>query len=182
MPSTHKVFIGGGGDDWISHIVKDYVAEYTRRNPELAVHYYSWTEQTLFGDLIRYLPQDAHVTLVGHSYGGDAAFSIVTSNRPVQVLITIDPVGRIRPSWPSIRARAQTWLNVRAEPDDKHRSFDDTIAAIGGKYPRPPERGQPGAPDYAMIANATHGAFRTMMRQSFAGVSGASLLGGNRVP
>ena len=181
MGNVHKVFIGGGGDDWISGIVRDYATEYRRRNRDVNVHYYSWTEQTIFGDLLRYEAKDAHITLVGHSYGGDAAFSIVTSNHHVQVLITIDPVGRLRPAWPLIRAGAKVWLNVRAEP--KHWTFpDDQIAAIGGKYPRPPERGQPGTPDFALVANARHGAFGDMMKVSIAGVSGQSLLGGNCVP
>lgn len=106
----------------------------------------------------------------------------VTEGRAVRVLVSIDPVGRFRPSWPSIRAAARFWLNVRAEPSSKNHSSDDVIASIGGKYSRPPERGEPGAPDFSIIADATHGAFRQMMRQSVAGVSGASLLGGNRVP
>jgi len=176
----HKVFIGGGGDDWFTHIVEDYEAAYRRLNPDCVTYYYSWTQQFAVGRLLASLPQGAHVTVVGHSYGGDCAFSAV-QKRQVDVLVSIDPVGRRRPSWVSIRSKAKVWLNVRAEPDAGHRTTDDTIAAIGGKYPLPPGRGEAGAPNHSLTANATHGAFRTMMNAVGDGVSGASLLGGNRV-
>ena len=81
-----------------------------------------------------------------------------------------------------IRPHCRQWLYLRAQPDDKHRTFDESIAAIDGKYPPPPKPGQPNAPDYVLTANATHGDFETMMRTTSKGVSGASLLGGRSVP
>jgi pimeloyl-ACP methyl ester carboxylesterase len=120
--------------------------------------------------------------VIGHSYGADTAFSVVRdTTRAVDILVSIDPVGRFRPAWTTIRAKARVWLNVRAEPSAERRTLDDTISWIGGQYPRPPARGQAGAPDFAIVANATHGAFRIMMDASTAGRSGRQLLGGNPV-
>ena len=182
MAEIWKIFIGGGGDGWFSHIVENYQAEYAAQNPGFNVRYFSWTDDLQAGVQIGGAPADAHVTVVGHSYGGDAAFKAVRFRSRVDVLISIDPVGHLRVPWGMIRPHCLQWLNARAEPDDKHHSTDDVIAWIGGKYPPPPARGQPDAPDYAVTVNATHGDFRTMMRASDRGVSGKLLLGGRSVP
>lgn len=184
MPApVHKVFIGGGGDDWFSHIVENYEAAYRSANPAVRCSYYSWTQTDEVQWALNLAPDTADLTVVGHSYGADCAFGAVARcPRRVNTLISIDPVGRLRPAWVSIRARCVRWLNVRAEPSTGRRTTDDTIAWIGGKYPRPPARGEPGAPDYGLVADATHGDFRSMMRQAGAGgMSGRQLLGGNYV-
>ena len=184
MPApVHKIFVGGGGDDWFSNIVENYEADYSKLNPDYTCRYFSWTSQGAVTDLIRDLPREAHVTVVGHSYGADAAFSAVTASRAVDVLVSIDPVGRIGPSWASIRSAARIWLNARAEPSRERRRVDDGVAFIGGKYPRPPAPGEAGAPDHSLIVDINHGSFRVMMRAAGRGsVSGAALLGGVRVP
>ncbi|MBD8545806.1 alpha/beta hydrolase [Sphingomonas sp. CFBP 8760] len=176
-----KIFVGGGGDDWFSHIVETYHAEYAKMNPDFSCRCFSWTE----GDAIRALlngeAKGGNVTLVGHSYGGDTAFWVLKDTPNVDLLVSIDPVGRFQRSWTAIRADAGLWLNVRAEPSSDNRSFDDTIAWAGRKYPRPPAIGQPNAPNHSLIANRTHGDFRGMMRDTVGGVSGRTLLGGHHV-
>lgn len=182
MPAIHKIFIGGGGDDWISNIVENYAANYATRNPNFVCPCFSWTERFDIRAALNSVPRDANVTVVGHSYGADSAFSALLSTaKVVDVLISIDPVGRIRPSWAEIRGTARTWLNVRAEPSDKTRNVSDTIAGIGGRYPRPPASGQPSAPNHSIFVNAPHGFFGAMMRATQNGVSGTLLLGGNSV-
>ena len=177
-----RIFVGGGFDDNVTHIVESYRERYAAANPGVTTYYYSWKRGGTIRGIIDALGAHDNVVLVGHSYGADTAFSVVTdAARAVDALVSIDPVGRFRPAWTAIRAKARRWLNVRAEPSDDRRTFDDTISWIGGQYPRPPVRGQAGAPDFAIIANATHGAFSPMMRASQAGVSGQSLLGGTRV-
>lgn len=181
MPVVCKIFIGGGFDDKVTHIVEDYRVRYAAANPGYQCHYFPWKNEAGIAGPSMHL-QPVIITLVGHSYGADSAFSVVTgSKRAINVLISIDPVGHFRPSWASIRGKCQIWLNVRAEPSSNKRSFDDTIARIGGKYPRPPAKGQAGAPNYSIIANATHGAFSTMMVASVGGISGRALLGGRSV-
>lgn len=182
MPVNCKIFVGGGFDDNITHIVESYKERYAAANPGDDCHYFSWKRSGAIGDIINALTPKDRVTLVGHSYGGDTAFSVVEdTRRTVDCLISIDPVGRFKTAWTSVRAGARQWLNVRAEPVGDRRAFDDTIAWIGGKYPRPPERGQPGAPDFSVIANINHGSFTYMMNASVSGRSGRSLLGGNGV-
>lgn len=180
MGDVHKIFIGGGGDDWISEIVKNYYQRYRRLNPEYQCSYFSWTDGRDAGEFVRTLPTGAHVTIVGHSYGGDAACFALTT-RPVNVLITIDPVSYIRVPWTFIRQMAAMWLNVRSEPSWKNFTKDDVIATIGHRYPRPPDPGQAGGPNYAIVADVTHSQFENMMRITSDGVSGALLLGGKRV-
>lgn len=180
MPRIVKIFIGGGGDTWFGHIVESYAADYARLNPSYECSYFSWTDRGDIRKLLDQLPNDAAISVVGHSYGGDTAFSAI-QGRTIDLLISIDPVGRFKASWTSVRPHCKTWLNVRAEPSDARRTSDDTIAAIGGKYPRPPVSGQPGAPNYAYIANQTHGAFRAMMRGNPGEISGQLLLGGHNV-
>jgi pimeloyl-ACP methyl ester carboxylesterase len=179
----YKVFIGGGFDDWISGIVKSYEANYRALNPTLHSRYFSWTESINISNYLLFeVAKVAHITVIGHSYGADTAFAVLSKNRGADVLISIDPVGRFKTPWTQISNSAAQWLNVRAEPSEKNKSGDDTIANLGGKYERPPERGQAGSPNYSFSVDATHGAFRTMMRFSD-GVqpSGRVLLGGASV-
>ena len=181
MADIRKIFIGGGGDDWVSHIVEDYAAAYAKLNPLYDCRYFSWTDESDVAALLKGMKQDVHVTVVGHSYGADAAFGAVSGGRRVNALVSIDPVGRFRPSWAAIRAGATVWLSVRAEPTPARRTRDDLIAAIGGKYPPPPAPGKDGGPNFTLVADNTHGDFRAMMRLVSQGASGASILGGVRV-
>lgn len=179
---VYKIFIGGGGDHWISGIVSSYETEYARLNPDVHTKYFSWTQSASLATYMYLIPTAANVTIVGHSYGGDSAFSLLRWSRTVNVLISIDPVGRIQVPWSIARAGATRWLNVLAEPTEARRTSDDTIAWLGGKYGRPPAPGQANAPDYSYTVDATHGAFRTMMRYApSGGTSGRVLLGGNFV-
>jgi len=41
MADIRKIFIGGGGDDWVSHIVEDYAAAYAKLNPLYDCRYFS---------------------------------------------------------------------------------------------------------------------------------------------
>lgn len=180
MQNVYKIFIGGGGDDWISHIVESYYEAYLQLNPQYHCQYFSWTDNIAAPEYVRKIPDDAHVTIVGHSYGGDLAFHSLTT-RPINVLITIDPVSYIRLPWSFVRSMTSIWLNVRSEPSWKNFTRDDIIATIGHRYPRPPSPGQPNAPNYSIIADMTHSHFSQMMRIPVRGVSGVSLLGGRHV-
>lgn len=104
-------------------------------------------QDTLANEYIGSAADDAHVTVVGHSWGGDAAFKALQFRRRVNVLISIDPVARMPIPWGMIRPHCLQWLNVRAQPDIKHLDISDAIAWIGAKYPSPPSPGQPNAPD-----------------------------------
>lgn len=74
MPSVHKIFIGGGGDDWISHIVERYEQRYAKLNPAYQCDFFSWTKGGFISKMLLSLPRKANVTVVGHSYGADTAF------------------------------------------------------------------------------------------------------------
>jgi hypothetical protein len=177
---VYKVFIGGGGDDWISGIVEDYVALYATANATVHSEYFSWTESIdIKNYILQEIPPAAHITIIGHSYGADSAFTFLRKGRTANVLISIDPVGRFKTPWTTIRNSAINWLNVNATPSDKTWSQGDVVAWAGSKYGPPPAKGKPGAPDYSYSADLTHADFRRMM--AVGAVSGRSLLGGKYV-
>jgi len=178
MAQVVKIFVGGGGDDWFSHIVEQYASRYAERNPDFICEYFSWTDGRSLKKFLRDKAKDASITVVGHSYGADTAFNCI-GERTADVLVSIDPVASFRNSWASIRPHCRVWLNVRAEKPSGQWDRSDWIAMFGGKYGRPPVPGQPGAPDHAHIAPVSHGEFAAMMRDG--AVSGRMLLGGRAI-
>ena len=175
-----KIFVGGASDA-TTRIVESYYDAYRRANPDYTCRYFSWEDGSRIEALLNGDARSGHISLVGHSYGGDTAFWRMGHVPIVDLLISVDPVARFKRDWTSIRAGARVWLNVRAEPQADRRMFDDTIAAIGGKYPRPPQPGQSSAPNYSFAINTHHGDFPGMMRGAPQGISGRQLLGGNSV-
>ena len=65
-------------------------------------------------------PQGTRIVLVGHSYGGDTAAQVAATlgaqGRPVDTLITVDPVGRgVNEGFLArVRAGSCEWVNIRA--------------------------------------------------------------------
>ena len=112
--SIWKIFVGGAADNSMTHIVKDYLSRYEKVNPKFTCRYFSWTDGIELHRLLTGDAKDGHVTLVGHSLGGNAIYWAMGHVPVVDVLIGIDPVGPIRRGWTSIRAGAKVWLNVRA--------------------------------------------------------------------
>jgi RHS repeat-associated protein len=146
------IYVGGGGDDWLTHQVENYAAA---RNDQ----YYSWTQGSSIVAAIRDAAgRGEPVNVVGHSFGGAAAMSAVgQAGVKVDTLITIDPVGGVLPSFNALNV--DKWVNVTADPDDWDRS--DYIAWIGGKTPtRITDRA-----DEQVTSKQHHGAFPTMMRE-----------------
>lgn len=84
-------------------------------------------------------PQETRIVLVGHSWGGDAAAQVAAAlgqeGRPVDTLITVDPVGRgvSEGFLQRVRAGSREWVNIRAH-GVYTRDRSDSIAALGGPY------------------------------------------------
>lgn len=72
------------------------------------------------------------VSVIGHSYGGDTAASVVAAGHSVQSLTTIDPAGWFRPNLTAVAANAGTWTNFNVIGGSG--SFVNFIAGIGGAY------------------------------------------------
>jgi thioesterase domain-containing protein len=114
-----------------------------------SLHYLHHDEEDAILALIAAQPPGTPIRLVGHSWGGNAAARIAArlgqagggeGAGPVDLLLTVDPVGRgIGPDFlRQVRAGARRWINVRAADGSLHPS--NLVAAIGGPYglaPRP---------------------------------------------
>jgi RHS repeat-associated protein len=146
------IYIGGGGDDWFTHQVENY-------SNGRGV-YYSWTNSGgILNEINRAYRNHEPINVMAHSYGGAAALNAISrAGVPINLLITIDPVGGvIRPR--DLRSNVANWVNVTANPSSWDRS--DYIAWIGGKVPD----SITGAADENISSPSHHGAFRSMMDQ-----------------
>ncbi|MDD1141208.1 alpha/beta hydrolase [Pseudomonas sp. TNT2022 ID233] len=87
--------------------------------------------------------KSAHVYIVGHSLGGwnGAHLSQILTDKGyiVKMLVTLDPVGEgvgvaliSDIYWSEPTPKAETWINVRAEPAEMDRT--DFVAWLGGKW------------------------------------------------
>ena len=83
-------------------------------------------------------PQETRIVLVGHSWGGDTAAQVAAAlgqqGRPVDTLVTVDPVGRGLSDeyFRRVRAGSREWVNIRAYGAAWDRT--DVIAVASGAY------------------------------------------------
>lgn len=77
---------------------------------------------------------DLAIFLIGHSYGGDAAYQVADrlsrAGVDVGLLVTIDPVSRSGSRGKP--ARVRQWVNVHADPAVTGRCND--VADLGGRW------------------------------------------------
>lgn len=175
---TLVIFIGGGGDSK-SGIVSDFEASPTVR-AELGhrkTAYFTNDQQAAIIARAKAEPQETRIVLVGHSWGGDAAAqaqaaaALGVEGRPVDTLVTVDPVGvgltddYLR----RVRAGSREWVNIRAY--GAARDFSDFIAAVGRPYAARPR----GYATQFMEVPRNHGNFNALLRYADPmGVSGFS--------
>jgi RHS repeat-associated protein len=119
-----NVYIGGGGDDWISHIVEDYAKQH-------GGFYASFTDKAQLATMLKMLTARGEpINLIGHSLGGRAAIALAYTNGiKVDQLITIDPVGWVLGSRKG--KDIGHWVNVTTKPESSDES--DWIAWAGGQ-------------------------------------------------
>ncbi len=130
------VFIGGAGDATFRNVRSVY-EQFVRLNPNLIARYFSWTQEQA---IVNYLASvgSAPITLIGHSFGATTAIEIAadastTINRTINLLITVDPVGRFVSTRDLVNAAANTdrWVNITSNPLSRDRT--DEVAFIGNK-------------------------------------------------
>jgi len=177
--------VGGAGDHWLSQIMEKVTRDMQRQNPGIEIEYFTndhgeelkkWLEkrgQTYGSD---------NIAVIGHSWGGGTAMSVLGRGRGVKVgaLITIDPVPHDNPIPPDRRRRDSgplppldlgkvrensggNWINVNANPDQATRAagigFDNVIAGLGEAY----NRGIESYADHYFNANINHGDAGTLL-------------------
>lgn len=173
------IFVGGGGDAYPKGtpgrhtIVQDYSNRFRAAGDVPGgVHFFRNYE----GDQIAQSIQEGAaagepVVVVGHSWGGTAAFEAAgASGANVDLLVTVDPVGR--GATPDRPGNVQTWMNVTANPTTPGSS-DNIVAGIGGK----PSNLPTDQADMNLEANRNHGEFGAMLNDhSFDGLTPEELI------
>jgi pimeloyl-ACP methyl ester carboxylesterase len=141
-PEKTVIFIGGLGDELISHTVERYADNFQAAYPSSGVNvkYFTFDQTAAAEAYIKRLGSGVRVAIVGHSWGGDTAVQIVNDLPAgrIETLLTIDPVGHGgRGMLEAVGRRAKQWIDVDAV--DKRHSIDNRIAGLGGKYDKAPK-------------------------------------------
>lgn len=174
---TLVIFVGGGGDAKYRNVrdfqsSRDVIGALGQRESA----YFGHDEGAAIVARIANEPQETRIVLVGHSWGGDTAAQIAAAlgqrGRPVDTLVTVDPVGvgLSDDFFRRVRGGSREWVNIRAS-GGANSDFSDFVAAVGGRYADGPRA-------YAtrhIEAPFTHGSFgRLLTSPDTDGVSGFS--------
>ena len=177
--------VGGAGDEWISRIIEEIAKRMQDLNRGIEIKYFTNDQGDELKEWLEKQGQTCgsdNVAVIGHSWGGGTAMSVLGRGRGVKVgaLITIDPVPHDNPIPPDRRRRDSgplpaldlgkvrensggNWINVNANPDEAKRAagigFDNVIAGLGEAY----NRGIEGYADHYFNANINHGDAGTLL-------------------
>ena len=121
----HIIFIGGLWDN-STKIVKSYQKGFAKIYPTYSSEYFQWHQKKELKERLKSLNQKTIV--IGHSYGGTTATQVL-KDIEIELLITVDPVGR---AWSRGEPKANRWININATP--LKNNFSDYVALVGGKW------------------------------------------------
>ena len=120
------IFVGGFGDRF-TRLVAGYAfgpgygapGGFARVHPSLKVTFVAWTQRRELLAFARRQPPGTRLRVAGHSYGADTAAQLAvqlgTEGRPLDLLLTVDPVSRrSRPALAGVRRGARRWINLNA--------------------------------------------------------------------
>lgn len=157
--ASYTAFVGGAADGEFGN-VRDFKVNGVRVGSGGAIKYYSHDEAEKLLNDIRAQPPGTRIVLVGHSWGGDTAAGVAArlgvEGRPVDMLVTVDPVGNGNSEdfFTRVRAGSREWINVQATGGNWHDP-DNLIARIGNRYGSAPQR----FADQHIVAPYRHRAF-----------------------
>lgn len=110
------VFVGGFADELNRNVVRIFCA-YDERWEHTRKMYFSHGDGVeQMARTIRERAAGAPVALVGHSYGGNAAYllaGVLANDVDVRLLVTLDPVSGEREGSEAPRPPVRRWINVR---------------------------------------------------------------------
>lgn len=121
----HIIFIGGLWDN-STGIVKKYQQGFAKIYPNHSSEYFQWHQKKELKERVKSLGTKS--IIIGHSYGATTATQVLQDSE-IELLITIDPVGR---AWSRKEPKAKRWININATP--LKNNFSDYVALIGGKW------------------------------------------------
>ncbi len=126
--ATLVIFVGGlldGTTDIVRRLANEMAEAGGAGGLRLDVLYASHDEPSRLRSWIRRAPPGTRIVVVGHSWGADTAAQTVArlgqEGRLVDLLVTIDPVGRGLSDdyFRRVRAGALEWINVNAAGGDR---------------------------------------------------------------
>ena len=151
--------VGGAGDKWFSESILQFLKDIKNKYPGAKVEYFTHDQDD---ELKKWLNEQGKtygsdsVGLIGHSWGGDTAATVVAHGAKVGALITIDPVSHFPPNLEDVKANTKNWINVNANPDKVDRAQEsgpgNIIAGLGGAWNDDPK----GYADHHYNANINH--------------------------
>ncbi|MGF1865980.1 hypothetical protein L4D15_12020 [Enterovibrio norvegicus] len=123
-------FVGGAGDSSMHGTVKNIAAEQ-------GGIYFTWDQGKKLAAWIDENKNNS-IRLIGHSYGGDTAATVVSKGHKVDVLVTVDPVSHFRPDFEKVAANSGKWINY--DSVSKDITWNNTVGAIGGDWDSAPKK------------------------------------------
>jgi pimeloyl-ACP methyl ester carboxylesterase len=139
VPENSQVaFVGGAADDnpLGSGVVKKAYKTHIDKFGKDSAAYFEWTQHEALAAWID--RTDGNATVIAHSYGADMAAQVVANGHAVNRLVTVDPVGWIRPDMSLISANSGIWQNYDA--GDSLNNWNNIVATIGGAWNSAPQK------------------------------------------
>ena len=158
------VFVGGLYDGAYRPVLDVFDREKRNTPPNTQMEYVSHDAPSRIRALIEGASPGTRIVVVGHSWGADTAAEVVgrlgQQGRPIDMLVTIDPVGNglSRDFMQRVRAGSREWINVNAVGGSPTET-SNIIAGVGGEYGRLPQ----GFASQHFDAPYTHAQFGRMM-------------------
>jgi pimeloyl-ACP methyl ester carboxylesterase len=159
------IFVGGAGDNRLNGGVRTYVERAFRLAfPQVPFRRFEWFQGGSLARHVQAQPDGARIRVLGHSWGADAAARLAArlgqAGRPLDLLVTIDPVSRrVDDTFlAQVRAGARRWFNVNATGGGGYHP-SDTVAWVGGAWNHRPRR----FADLCVDAAVPHSYFGAMM-------------------
>jgi hypothetical protein len=137
VPKDSRVaFVGGHSDDSPlgAKVVRNAYLQHIDDYGEGTAAYFEWTEHDKLAAWIDQAKGD--VTVIAHSYGADMAAQVVANGHSVNRLVTVDPVGWLRPDMAQVAANARVWNNYDA--GNSLNNWPNIVATIGGAWNNAP--------------------------------------------
>jgi hypothetical protein len=130
--NSNVAFVGGAADDNPAGagVVRDAYNDHIATYGADSAAYFEWTQHE---ELALWIDQTSgNGTVIAHSYGADMAAQVVAAGHSVARLVTVDPVGWVRPNMSSIAKNAALWQNYDA--GDSLGNFNNVVSTVGGAW------------------------------------------------
>ncbi len=114
------ILVSGFLDQSFGRAVLNFEQAFREAYPGLHIHRFTFDQRRAIERLIGSQPPATRIRLIGHSWGGNTAAKVAerlgAAGRPLDLLMTIDPVGRGASAafFQRVRNGARRWINVNA--------------------------------------------------------------------